>query len=55
MLLANATNFANANGNGNANYNSASNVYGVRPLLIGAHRLHAERHQQGMSVYPSER
>ena len=55
MLLANATNFANANSDGNANYNSASNVNGVRPLLIGAHRLYAECHWQGMSVYPSER
>ena len=44
MLLANAANFANANSDGNANYNNASNVNGVRPLLIDAHRLHAERH-----------
>lgn len=35
MLEANASNFANANGDGNANNNNASNVNGVRPLLIG--------------------
>jgi hypothetical protein len=34
MLEANASNFANANGDGNANNNNASNVNGVRPLLI---------------------
>ncbi len=44
MLLANATNFANANSDGNANYNNASNVNGVRPLLIDTHRLYAECH-----------
>ncbi len=43
MLIANATNFANANGNGNANYNSASNANGVRPLLQDANRLHVGR------------
>lgn len=35
MLLASANNFANANNNGNANNNNASNVGGVRPILIG--------------------
>lgn len=35
MLLASANNFANANNDGNANNNNASNVEGVRPILIG--------------------
>ncbi|MCC8047308.1 MAG: DUF6273 domain-containing protein [Clostridiales bacterium] len=32
--VVSASNFANVNNNGNANYNNASNVNGVRPILI---------------------
>lgn len=38
MYVVSATNFANVNNNGNCNYNNASNVNGVRPDFVTAHK-----------------